>query len=167
MTDIFFRSLQASNKTQILTQMKQNGQTAMEKLEKNIRDSDAVVCVGPSSSPTKDTVVIDSKGIYNRYKFISPVGAISNGVIQLDQPDKSTLTPCDNYVAPFTNLQSLTNKNLLSGVSIRNGSFTRSQQAGFKDTVTIKFDLFPAVGVPSQISSQINPVTLTTTVVLR
>lgn len=163
MTDIFFRSLQASNRAQILSQIKQNGQTAMEKMEKDIRDADAVVC------HSTDTIMIDMKGVYLRYRFIPQVAVSTNGMIKSDNPPRDTLNPCVSGASPQVeaSTQTLTNSNPLNGVSIKNGRFERSQQAGFKDTVTIKFDIYPAINVPTQIYSQITAVTLTTTVVLR
>lgn len=165
MTDIFFRSLRASSKSQILSEMKKNGQVALGRLEKEIRSSDAIVCL------STDTVVIDSQGAYTRYRFV-PASTNVNSNITYDQPSRDIANPCAAESPMAVNSPVLTNTDELNGVSIAipsgsNYGFGRSQQAGFKDVVTIKFDVNPGAKVPAVISSQIDPLTLMTTVVLR
>ena len=60
----------------------------------------------------------------------------------------------------------LTDTNTQTGVSIENGLFTRIVVAGYKDQVTIKFDVKPAVDA-SKVVGPIDSVTFQTTVQLR
>lgn len=172
---IFTRTLKGTNKTQILGAIKQNGQSVLETMTSTIRDSDNIVC--PTSAPSS-TLVVVTKGIYTRYRFIVP-GA-NNGLIQQDNPTKQTdpatnkeetdpafviriCSPEDPMPQPIV----LTDTNSQSGVSLTSGSFSLNKQAGFKDNVKITFVLSPGVGALPALISEIGPVTFETTIALR
>lgn len=168
---IFTRSLRGGNKAQIIGIIKQNGQAVLEQMDKTIRNSDNVVC--PSNDTPSTTLIVVQKGVYTRYRF-------TNDWIQLDNPSKTTDidtgqeetdTKFKNRVCTVNNqmLQPtiLTDTNLQTGVSVENGSFIRDKSAGFRDQVTIKFDLKPGVKAPEVIRGQIDAVNFQTTVQLR
>lgn len=180
---IFANTLKGSNKAQVLAVVKQNGQAVLDNLDKTIRSADDVIC--PASGTFGSTLVIRKDGCFTRYRFIDPTSS-QNGQIQQDspQPDPDTNCPQNSPAPSPTALQGfinnvctdpmgnptniLTDTNTRSGVSIQNNAaFTRNTQAGFKDSVTIKFVVKPAVGLPISISDQITPVTFQTTIQLR
>lgn len=171
---IFINTLRGSNKSQILGVIKQNGQEVLETMDKTIRNSDDVIC--PDS--TGDILVIVKDGIFTRYRYVAPLPALSptaNGYIQQDSPVKGAesdasfvarvCSPVDPKITPIT----LTDTNTQSGVSTKVIStlFARSTLAGFKDSVTVQFNLGPGVSAPSVVASQIDPITFQTTVQLR
>lgn len=175
--NVFSGALRGGNKAQIVLAIKQNGQSILESMDKNIRGADGVVCINSQSG--NKILVIVKNGIYTRYKFVDPAPAI-NGQIQQDNPAKAA-NGSEGNVNDFINrvcnsgdllgLQSpiatLTDTNTKSGVSIQNGSFTRNEQAGFKDVITVKFDIAQGVGVAEGTSSVIDPVHFETTIQLR
>lgn len=181
---IFTNTLRGSNKSQILSTMKQNGQAVLDNITGTIRSSDNVVCPPLGSS---NTIVIVKDGIYSRYRIVlagdqsgsAPPSCIgtgtANGCIILDNPTPSpSETGPQSFVArvcnaadPMPLAQILTDTNPLTGVSIGSGSFSISKPSGFKAIVTVNFILKPGVSVPQAIVSQIDPVTDQTTIELR
>lgn len=175
--NIFASILRGNNKTQIIASIKQNGQAALEIMDKTIRGADNVVCI----SEDKKNIVLVKNGIYTRYRFVFLSG--TNGSIQQDNPDKLSVgvDPATDkeYTDPsFVNKVCanadpqnqpiiLTDTNTQTGVSVENGSFDKAPAAGFKDQVTIKFLAKPGVAAPSVVSGQIDPVSFQTTVSLR
>lgn len=170
---IFTSSLRGSNKSQIVSSIKQNGQLVLEIMDKTIRNSDNIVCV----SNLQTTLVIVKNGIFTRYRFIAPVGS-TNGLIEQDAPVQIFTDPVKADIKlfidaicadtdPMSEANILTDTNPQTGVSAKNGLFTRSKQAGSKDAVTVKFDLAPASGAPQAVAGQIDPVTFQTTIQLR
>lgn len=180
---IFTNTLRGSNKSQILSAMKQNGQAVLDGMDRIIRSADNVVCPTVGSS---NTAVIVKNGIYSRYRITlagdtggsAPsdcIGMGKNGCIVLDNPTPlpSETTPqlflnriC-NLTDPMFTAQILTDTNPLTGVSIESGSLSVSKPPGFKAIVTVSFVLKPGVSVPQVITSQIDPVTYQTTIELR
>lgn len=173
MVAIFTNTLRGSNKSQILAAVKQNGQAVLESMDKTVRGADYVICVTPSGT----TLVVVKNGNYTRYRMFAST-ASDNGSIQQDfpvQPQQSIIaafltsicTDTDPAVLP----QVLTDVNQQTGVSVQKVSganfFTPNPGAGSKDSVTIKFRLGPAIGAPSVIAGQVDPVTFQTTVQLR
>lgn len=167
---IFTRSLRGSNKSQVISQIKQNGQAVLEMMDKNIRGADNVVCV---SSPLPTSLVVVKNGIYLRYRFISS-SPTANGSIQQDNPGRGPAETDTDFVNrvcptadPMVNPVILTDTNPLSGISVENGSFSQDKSAGFKDQVTVKFDLKAGISQPLAIAGQIDSVNFQTTVQLR
>jgi len=178
---IFTRTLRGGNKTQIITAIKQNGQSVLEIMDKTIRNADNVVCLSNDSK----TLVVVKDGLYTRYRFTDPRPSSNptvNGFIEQDNPVKGTDPSTGReYADPafvnkvcFANdpmdqstLTLLTNTQAQSGVSVENGSFTKDPSAGYKDQVTIKFDLKPGVQAPQAVAGQIDSVHFQTTIQLR
>lgn len=170
---IFSRSLRGGNKVQIILAIKQNGQAILESIDKAVRSSDQVVCV----NSTKNTLVIVKNGTYTRYRFVVPVSA-ANGQILQDNPvpvagiEQNNITLFINRVCGTTDPMMpdaviITDTNKTTGVSVLNGSFSRDRLAGFKDVITIKFDVTQGIGVLSSQSVSIDPVHFETTIQLR
>lgn len=186
---IFSNALRGNNKSQILSSIKKNGQSVLEALDKNIRNSDNVVCITPSG----DTIVLVKEGIYTRFRYIpanntntataygncgSNNGCILKAFpIQPQPPAENSIIQTfinnvctDPMGSDSTTPQVLTDTDEQTGVSIQQSStniFTRNQAAGFKETVTVRFKAAPPVGAPSSVSGQIDPVEFATTVGLR
>ena len=174
---IFTRTLKGTNKSQIISAIKQNGQSVLENMDNNIRNSDNVACI----SLDNKIIVVDKRGVYIRYTFIDPSSA--NGWIQQDAPVKGTDPSTDeeeisvvfvnrvcanndsvvNPVSPVT----LTDTNPQSGVSVTNGIFKRDRLAGFRDSVKIAFEVDNGVGALTALAQEIDPVKFETTIVLR
>lgn len=177
---IFANTLRGSNKSQVLAVLKQNGQAILENISKDIRNADSVICpkiIPPATSASSDTLVIIKNGLYTGFKIVAP-SAGANGLIQQDSPVQPTPPAAGSDIKLFIDnictdvwdplaTNSLTDTNPQSGVSVSSGSFTRSQQAGYRDSVTVSFTLSPGVLAPSIISSQIDPVVFQTTIGLR
>lgn len=181
---IFTNTLRGSNKAQVLAVIKQNGQAVLEDMDKTIRGADNVLCpdiIPPTTSTTSTNLVVVSvsTGVYTRYRFINSTSN-TNGLLQQDKPSKRTDDSTGseetdvvfknrvcNPNDPMTQLTVLTDTNAQSGVSVTNGSFTKSEQPGSEDSVTVKFDLDHGVGVPAALAGQIDPVTFQTTIQLR
>ncbi len=152
---IFANTLRGSSKAQILSVIKQNGQAVLGIMDNTIRNADNVVC--PSTSG--DTLVVVKNGIYTRFRFI-------NNSIEKDSPSDFTASTC-LITDPAVSLVILTDTDPKTGVSVQSGSFSRSRQAGSKDTITVSFDLNKGVQAPEVVGGQIDPVKFQTTIQLR
>lgn len=157
---IFANTLRGSSKAQILAVIKQNSQSVLGTIDNAIRNADNIVCpevIPPATNASGDTLVVVKNGAYTRFRFI-------NNSIEKDSPADFTASTCtDTSVSPVT----LTNTDPKTGVSVTNGLFTRDKSSGFKDTITVKFDLNGGVQAPEVISGQIDPVNIQTTIQLR
>lgn len=174
---IFTNSLRGSNKAQILSSIKKNGQAVLEVVDKTIRSSDNVICPAiPSGSTSASStgLVIEKVGLYTRYRFVSATGTV-NGSMKQDNPTRGSTESISNFINRVCNIADplssqalvLTDTNPQVGVSIQNGSFKRNKQIGFKDTVTISFQVTYPVEVSPALVGQIDPVDFATTVQLR
>ncbi len=172
---IFTRTLRGGNKSQIIEAIKQNGQSVLEVMDKTIRNSDRVVC--PLTTGT--TIVSVKNGVYTKHRFVAPSGTIS-GYIQQETFNLPTSPPAGSNPSlylrdfentlctdPMQNPQIITDTNPQSGVSVFNGLFTRTKSAGFKDQVTIKFDVRQGEQAPALVAGQIDPSTFQTTILIR
>lgn len=168
MVAIFSNTLRGSNKSQILAVVKQNGQAVLDNMDKAMRDADGVVC--PKLDESSNTLVLVKNGRYTRFRFIPSLPG-ENGYIQQDSPapgndiNSFLKTVCTDISIAGTIV--LTDTNPQSGVSVANGSFSRNQQPGFKDSVTVSFTLGPGTGIPAGLANQIDNVIFRTTIQLR
>lgn len=184
--NIFTQSLRGSNKSQIIGVIKQNGQAVLETMDKAVREADNVICL----SDTLDTMVAVKNGIYTRYIFSLPSSS-TNGLVEQDNPVKLVLNVVparEETDAEFINrvclaadpllptVIVLTDTNTKTGISVIKAKdtlgndvpfFTRNKQAGFRDTINIRFALKPGIQAPLAIAGQIDPVNFETTVQLR
>lgn len=183
MIAIFTNTLRGSNKSEILSAIKQNGQAVLDNIDKNVRESDNVICPAPNLS--SDTLVVVKNGTYTRFNFVRPTTA-ANGFIQQDnfvQPTSGygadikqfSIDICRTDIYSLVAPAILTDQTPQTGVSVdyidanysANPIFARNKPAGFKDQVTIKFSLKPGVSAPSIIAGQIDPVSFQTSIGLR
>lgn len=167
---IFTRTLRGNNKSQIIAQIKENGQSVLETIGQTIRNADNVACV----SNSQNSIVVVKNGLYTRFRFVLDLTGATNGSIQQDNPipseSETTPAPFINRVClpentPLTN--TLTDTNPQSGVSVLSGSFIRDKPPGLKDLITIKFTLTPGVATYKAVAGQIDPVNFQSTIELR
>ncbi len=184
---IFTQTLRGNNKSQIIATIKENGQAVLENISQTIRNADNVDCpvIQPESTfAYSNTLVIDSKGIYTRYKFIAP-SPTANGMIQQDNPVKQIVNNIEETSPQFVNRVCgpndpmsqpvvLTDTKVDTGVSVFPDPadpspyvFKRDRPSGFKDQVTIKFLAKPGLSAFPAVAGQIDPVTFQTTIELR
>ncbi|MDO8619044.1 MAG: type II secretion system protein [Candidatus Daviesbacteria bacterium] len=182
LTQIFFSSLRGGNKAQALAIIKQNGQSVLDTLDKNIRNSDNIVCPAiptGATSATSNTLVIVKNGIFTRYRFKNASNG-SIGELDQDTPVQDLQDPNQQNINNFINLNLCNESDPLqaptvnavtdngpSSVSVSNGVFIRNKPKGFKDVVTIDFDLSPAGDLNLKTFGQLSPVPFKTTVELR
>lgn len=164
-TELFFRSFLGSNKASVIANIKQNGQLALETIDKTIRSADNIISVCPTVNST--TILIYKEGVYTRFKLNLPVTTglnKANGYISSD--NKSS---CEDPSDPLSETV-LTDKNISKGVSVTpasSGVFKWDRQPGFKDVVTIDFFVGPGISAGTNLTSSIDPVEFKTTIELR
>lgn len=166
---IFASTLRGSNKSQILANIKQNGQAVLDVMDKTIRGADNVVCyINDPSRPA--TLIVVRNGAYTRYQFVSPTIS-ANGYIFQDsppQPEPATKLALEALcINPPISPQILTDTNPKTGVSVGNAIFQLSAQPGSKQFVSVTLELAPGREAPQVIAGQIDPVIFKTTIELR
>lgn len=176
--ETFVRSLRGGSKSEAVALLKQNGQQLMEALDKNVRNSDAIICpVFPTGTQTatSDLLAVTNGGIFTRYRFKSATNN-TNGQIIEDHPIRGErvsfsefLTDlCTNTDYPGATPSILTDT---SNVSIfipqSKNLFKRGGKIGYKDIVTIYFEIKPGLSTPKIASDQIDSIPLTTAIELR
>ncbi|MBI4036286.1 prepilin-type N-terminal cleavage/methylation domain-containing protein [Candidatus Daviesbacteria bacterium] len=162
---IFSRTIGGSSKAQILEVIKQNGQSVLETMDKTVRNGDNIVC--PDPGILSSTLVVVRDGAYTRFRFITPTPD-SNGYITMDNPVVYSPTMCgDVLINPVVVTDNTLDVKGKTGVSVSGGNFEVDRKSGFSDIITIKFVIGPGVEVPTNLSSQIDPVSFQTTIQLR
>lgn len=165
LTQIFFNTIKGSSKAQVLSAIKQNGQAAVEGMDKTIRNADKIVeiCSGGSG------VVVfrgETTNPYTRFMFVAEVttGTVKNGYIY--QESSNSLIACTDLESSSS--LRLTDTNTKTGVSIVSGGsiFSVNPLPGTGNLVTIHFQVKPGVDIQS-IYSDIDPVPFKTTIGLR
>ena len=161
LADVMIRSFKSTTRTQNISLLKQNGQSAINSIVQTLRTADKVVCVIPN--PTSgDILTIQTKsGNYVRFVYTT-VGSPPIGYIAQDNPAVSnpsfdpnhTNNMCDiSSGAEFpwlsTNLTYLTDKTAVN-VQKTTDIFTISSSPGFKDTITVQFVVGPALDSQNQ-----------------
>lgn len=160
------QTFQANNKTQLLGQIKQNGQSALNYIDQVIRTADSVVCVGDStidilSNPNPDdqvsygNTIVTKKSkdaltdIYTRIRILTDTQSPPSGSILIDNQAPPNLN------APYTlcgsansmlNPISLVDTNS-TGLVVKDYSsgqfFALNKHPASNDTVQISFYLSP------------------------
>lgn len=179
LSNLISRTYKGGAKTELISDVKQNAQSSMDKITRIIREADSIVCPKTNAEdPTHQTLVIRNRdGKITRFHIIAQT-ASSNGYV-LKQDYTQALDPnktnyCDYTAFPANTNPSpeiLTDNSSSSTVSVKSGSFTRSQIAGSKDTITIKLNVGPAVNssgsYEQRLGSSDNSFSFETTVQLR
>ncbi len=197
MVDILTKSYRGSNKTQLVGNIKQNGQSALNIMDQTIRNADAFICAGyfpqPSSSPapsTNTSIVTLKDDKYTRFSFVaepSPTSSpipVNGYIVQddvtsligttvgsdvIDPADQSMLKKylCDDS-AGLLEPTYLTNTNPVSGVSLKRGSFSEINNPSGKSAVIIDFGLNTAARSPGVFDKQVlNDILFSTTIQIR
>lgn len=151
---IFAQTLKTSQLVVDTSNLKQNGEAALNIMAETFRSAEAVVCYGslnPPAGPSKDVIVIRTiQGKYIKFRFVDP--EISSGLISkngyIARQDNLTAEGVNDMnelcVAQPAFEGSITNNNLDSGVSVDAGSFTRVSGNQNKDTIMISFVVNPS-----------------------
>ena len=154
-TNTLIQTLRGQNKVKVINEVKQNGQTILDRLTNDIRQAEKIVCRGKNLANAVypenafDTIVIVKAGTYTRFRLIVETEG-SNGYIQRDEftaedianPDEEILL-CSNSVGQET-AYALSDKDPVNGVSLSydglNPVFnSESPLPGYSDVVVIKF----------------------------
>lgn len=163
---IFSGTLRGNSKAQVLGSIKQNGQSALDTMDKVIRNAGAYVCPLPASGSTTSgsTLVIQNRdGSFTRYKFIAPT-ATTNGYVLQDKTAAGGAVPnCSDTPASY---QVLTDTDKKTGVSITGGTFTINKE-GSSNSITIEFTGEPGLDFQAVLGSQVDNVKFKTSVTMR
>lgn len=168
MADIVSRSLQGSQKTNIISTAKQNGQVALDSISQIIRGSDQVVCVAglvpnPIGTTSGDTIVLYThEGGYVRFRYVQ-IGSPTRSYIAKDLPQvtflinnldaaSSPARVCDTSAVTgvaVSNDTILTDTDSTNGVLINKVGgtgpiFSVLRRPGSSDTITIQFNVSPS-----------------------
>lgn len=156
LTDLLGRSFKNNDKTETISNIKQNGQTALDVMEQVVRGSSMILCTGAIGND--QTLVVQNNNQLIRFRLIFET-LTANGQVKeefLTLTDRSLLTDQDKDFCNFDSVNQafsvntnqtvvLTNTNLTKGVSLRVGSFTYTKNPNFgSDFVSVQFILGPA-----------------------
>lgn len=182
LTTVLSQTLQGGNKSDLLSIVKQDGQTALTTIETSVRDSDGLACIynDTSVSPRADAIVVETNGTFTRFRFYDPVttGTPSNGYLVEDEipstwinsipPDSGYSSLCQDsgpYGVDSPNAVKITDLDKVTGISIANAQFSNPSPG----LVGIKFDGLPGVSAGTGIENEIgsNGIHFETTVEIR
>lgn len=160
LTAILSQLLRGGTKSDLISVIKQDGQSALGTLELNIRESDGVIC--PTALPFPNgqrTVVIVQNGIYTRFRFYNPVSSRTpaNGYLEeynIPQSTIDSIEPDQGYGSLCTDSTpgtALTDTNTASGISIQNAQFTGTSTG----LVGIQFDAYPGVTAGTGLENEV------------
>lgn len=188
---ILSQTFQTNTKTQLLSTIKQNGQSALNFIDQVIRTADTVICVGNSgsvvtagnpdseTSPGDTIVTKDSINTFTRIRIKSDSQGAPNNFIAVDTPippDPSTpYTLCGNATSMLTTTTLIDTTSMK--ISVKgypdSGSadfFALSKSYGTQDSVQISFYLAPSSNSPPGFENTVgesNQQLFQTTVTLR
>ncbi len=174
LTDLLTRNLRGNTKTEVIGAVKQNGQSALNTLDQEIRFASSISCVDETG---KILIVQTKDNRFLRFKFTLQSQLVNqNGYIAQDSPlvedlsTISTLCQTDNYSTTINELVYLTDRGEVNGASLISGQFSQHSQPGSKDVVDISFELSPGVSAGQgfyQRLGQSNSISFKTSVILR
>ena len=145
--DLIFNVIRSYNKANILAEIEQNGNHTMSIMEQQIRNA---ASVDPFASPSSSITLHTHQEKDITFSQVTVAGSsCNNGAIMRNSGSGDT---------------PITNTNEINGVNVSELTFTSD---GGGNMITIKMVLEEACGAPTRREFQVNPVTLTTTVVLR
>jgi prepilin-type N-terminal cleavage/methylation domain-containing protein len=85
LSELLVKGFKGSNKAELIGNIKQNGQVAMNIIDQTIRKADSVVCLS-SPTPAKTIVILDKNNRYIRFNIVPGDGLNNNGYITADDP---------------------------------------------------------------------------------
>lgn len=145
---IVTRTFRVNSQSEVVSKLKQNGALAINSIAETIRSSEGVICYSPTL-PVKSLVVRTLDGKYIKFRFVDPVPPTGtptqNGYIIKQDLNVSDQANFCTFVLSIPPEVPITNKDAVSGVSIRNGEFIKLNGNVGKDTITIKFDVNPTL----------------------
>jgi prepilin-type N-terminal cleavage/methylation domain-containing protein len=179
MSTIITRTFSGNSKTELIGNIKYQGQSVLSVMEKNIRESDTVVC--PASGTSNSiTLLTRTEGKYIRYTFspesVNVNGTIYSEVLVFTNSPTVVHQLCDLLYYPlnFQNTrQALIDSTSNTAVSLKPISglgFTVVKSPGYKDTVKIQFDLGPPINSGDKIEDSLggnNAINFQTTLQIR
>ncbi len=134
MTNFLVQTVRGENKSNLVNQLKQNGQVVLDTLSSQIRNSEEVVCTGSIQEgsityhPT-DNIVLYSKGIYTQIVLSEPT-ASTNGYVY----ETTFIGPVDSSACTVSHIGisingqiNLSNSDPVNGISL---DFTSSNGSG-------------------------------------
>lgn len=157
-TDSLVQTLRSQAKVRLLNQIKQNGQTVLDRLVSEIQQAERVICVdAPADSSLNNTLVLIQNGQIKRFRFLPPGGS-DNGQITVDytiydnfEQNEAAINPdklCETspQLVYGGGIYNLSDQNSQPGLSINyagdlpaNPVFSWDQKAGYNDVINIKF----------------------------
>lgn len=165
LTDLLGRSFRSSDKTQSISIIKQNGETAINTISQVLRNSQRSICIGDyQNDQDQPTLVVKKAGQYIRFRVLNKTSSQNSRLEQetLQVNDQSQLVNlCSQDLPPDVirlSRVTLTNTDPVSGVSIITSgsdktSFALNSQGGYPDVITIKLKI--GLGFSSPQSDQI------------
>lgn len=163
MVELILRTFQSSNKLQIISIIRQNGQNVLYSMEEAIRNSESVVCVGSLIPGTNNVLVVAEDDSYTRFIF-------KDGYVSRDTPsypdDDNLQSLCDD-VSVLNKQHILTDTDEKNGVNVTGGKFSIVQVNGSKGVVAVEFLMGPASKATSGFEFQVPPEKFQTTISLR
>ncbi len=171
LTEVFVRTLRANTKSKVLAAVKQNGQVALETMDKTIRNSLKVEC--PINNGYSNTLVLltldETTNLQKYVRFVYNPNPSGNGYITQDTSYDPSTSSCAAG-APLGAQSVTSNKNLQSDVSVISsdpGIFYKDSLGSYNDQVSVHFKVGPAKEVPTAATGLIDPVDFKTSVTLR
>lgn len=181
-TDLMLRTLKGNTKTQLISQIKQNGQEAMFIIEQAVRFASPVLCTAYDGS-SRAIIAIKSQDNKTVRYMVYPATSIANGYITQDYPNTNLIdvTSSANYCTAAANgASSITNQDPINGISIvaneiatgntNNPTFRLLHNNGANDSVSIKFYVKPGVKAGNNFENKIggdSGVPFETTIIVR
>lgn len=157
-TNTLIQSLRGQSKVKVLNEVKQNGQTILDRLSNDIRQAEKIVCIGVNelnAGGKNDTIVVVKQGTYSRFRLIIPTST-TNGYIKRSDftAEEIANSDAENLLCSTSgdigNTYTLTDVDPLNGVSVNydgeNLVFAEeSPLPGYSDMMAIKFRVFQGV----------------------
>lgn len=184
LADLLTRGFKGSAKTQLIGNIKQNGQVALNTIEQTVRNADTILC----ASSSRDVIALQLKdSSYVRFRLVPQVTSSPtiNGLIAQDtltvpssptsqaQLDNLCALSPDPSAPAVAKTQNLTDNNTTTGVSVLNVpgvtdiGFVKIEPTNTRSPVKVKFYLAPGISAGGGFENQIDPVLFETTIQLR
>lgn len=140
-SDLFASVLKGANKANTVNEIKQNGNYALNYIERVVRNSASVVS---DPADTLNLVVSDKDGKCIKFTIREKTEGVANGEIDVFNAPFCAYDNDGNYDDGTTFIgagKTLTNNDPFTGVSLVDGSFAVSAVGGNPTTVTVTFTL--------------------------
>lgn len=138
-TDLFSSVIKGTNKANAIAELKQNGQLAMDIIERNIREAaNAENPIVGSQADTGILILTMPSGVITRFEFVAPCG---------------NCTPKTNGQITMNN-EPITSTNAITGVNVVSASFNINppppSNPTSPKTVTVTFQLEQGISAPTR-----------------